>query len=100
MPDFEGYEPWNYRSNKNFVKIKIGDLLKQSKPQKHLAELFIEALNSNPAVCVIKTLRAYLMKNKNLRTNSSLFITQKTYFRQLQKYCCWMVKTGDEVSRN
>ena len=85
----------NIEVTKSFVKIRIGELLKQSKPQKHLAELFIEAFDSYPAICVVRALRAYLMKTKNLRTDSSLFIiTQKPYSAASKSTIAGWLKLG------
>ena len=70
----------NMEITQEYVKIRIGELLKQSKPNKHLAEIFIEAFNQNPAICIVTALTFYIKKTENLRTNSRLFIiTQKPY---------------------
>ena len=85
----------NIEVNKSYIKIRIGDLLKQSKPQKHLAELFIEAFDSNPAICVVKALRTYLKRTKDLRTDSSLFIiTQKPYTAASKSTIAGWLKLG------
>ena len=36
----------NIEINNNYVKIRIGDLLKQSKPNKHLNEIYIESFKA------------------------------------------------------
>ena len=62
------------------VKIWIGELIKQSRPQYHLPELFIEAFNENKSICVINTLMQYILKTKDKRSDSKLFIiTQKSF---------------------
>ena len=67
----------------NHVEIRIGELLKQSKPQHHLEELYIEAFKNNPSICVVNALNAlncYNKKTSRLRKDSNLFIiTQKPY---------------------
>ena len=69
----------NIVTAENSIKIRIGELLKQTKPNQHLAELDIEAY-SNPNICVVQVLKSYLHKTENIRSDSRLFIiTQKPY---------------------
>lgn len=64
-----------------YVKFRIGDLLKQSRPKYHLSELYIEAYPLNVNLCVVKTLQEYLLRTEKLRGDvTQLFIkAQKPY---------------------
>ena len=63
-----------------YVKIKMGDLLKQSNPKNHLVDIFIEVFTANPSICVVETLRDNITKISSIRSDSNLFnITQKPY---------------------
>ena len=85
----------NMEVTKKFVKIRIGELMKQSKPQKHLAEMFIEAFAPNPNICVVKTLRCYLKRTANLRKDSSLLIiTQKPFSAASKSTIAGWIKLG------
>ena len=69
----------NIEIREKSIKIRIGELLKQTKPNVHLAELYIEAYE-NPNICVVDVLKRYINITKNLRQNSKLFIiTQKPH---------------------
>ena len=57
------------------VKIRIGNLLKQSSPSNHFHEIFIESFTSNLSLCVVKCLKSYLCKTLELRSGSSVFIS-------------------------
>lgn len=64
----------------DYIKLHIGDLLKQSRPGKHLSELFIESYSLDERLCVVKTYQHYLEKTSHLRLDTRLFIcTQKPY---------------------
>ena len=67
----------NMEFGKNDVKIRIGDLLKQTKPNNHLAELYFEEYKLNDKICVVKVLKSYLQRTKDLRKLSNLFITSQ-----------------------
>lgn len=70
----------NMEIAENYIKIRVGNLLKQSKPGKHLAELYLESFPKNKNICVVRMLKHYLNKTKMLRSSSELFIiTQKPY---------------------
>ena len=47
----------NMEVNSNYAKIRIGEILKQTKPQHHLEEIYIEAFNQNSSICVVKALQ-------------------------------------------
>ena len=51
----------NIEITNNHVKIRISDVLKQTKPKNHLAEIFMEAY-VNPAICVVETLNHYITR--------------------------------------
>ena len=79
----------------NHVKIRIGELLKQSKPQHHLEELYIEAFKNNPSICVVNALNCYIQKTSSLRKNSNLFIiTQKPYTPASKSTIAAWIKLG------
>ena len=70
----------NMELDRDKVKIRVGELLKQSKPQRHLNEIYIEKFEQNSNICVINVLELYLKKTERLRTDANLFIiTQKPY---------------------
>ena len=65
-----------------YMKIRIKDLLKQSKPNKHLPEIFISKYLLDNELCVVNIYRHFIERTKNLRTDSRLFIkTQKPFTR-------------------
>lgn len=78
-----------------YVKIRIGELLKQTKPNKHLAELYIEAFNQNSDICLVTALRHYIKKTENLKSNSRLsIITQKPYSKASKATIARWIKLG------
>lgn len=85
----------NMELNKDYVKIRVGELLKQSKPQKHLPEIYIEAFLKNPAICVVKLLSIYISRTENIRTDSRLFlINQKPYTAASKSTTASWIKIG------
>lgn len=85
----------NMEVNKDYVKIRIGDLLKQSKPDNHLHEIYIEAFKRNEAICVVKALNRYIEVTRNIRMHSSLFlITQKPYSAASKSTIATWIKLG------
>ncbi|MCG8047949.1 MAG: site-specific integrase [Candidatus Thiodiazotropha taylori] len=70
----------NIESCETHLKLRIGDLLKTSKPNSHLPELFISQYIVDLDLCVVRTYLFYVEKTVNLRQDSRLFIkTQKPY---------------------
>ena len=70
----------NIDSCENHLKLRIGDLLKQSRPNNHLAELFISQYILDKDLCVVTTYLHYVERTQNLRQDPRLFIkTQKPY---------------------
>ena len=59
----------------SYIKIRIGDLLKQSRPSYHLQELYIEPFDSNVNLCVIKCLDCYLQRTASYRKHSVLLLS-------------------------
>ena len=49
----------------NSVKIRIKQLLKQSRPGTHLPEIYIEKYVNDENLCVVKTLKEYRSIEKN-----------------------------------
>lgn len=48
--------------NEDYIKIKTGDLLKQSKLKQHLEKIYIEAYRQNQAICVVNVLNQYIYR--------------------------------------
>ena len=65
----------NLELRTTYVKLRYGDLLKQTKPGRHLSELFIEAYKPDYRLCVVLTLSEYLERTCDLRNNNQLFIS-------------------------
>ena len=85
----------NMEISPNSVKIRIGELIKQSMPQYHLPELFIEAFNENKSICVIDTLMQYILKTKDKRMDTKLFIiTQKPFSTATKSTIARWIKLG------
>ena len=71
----------NMDITQSYLKIRIGQLLKQSRPGKHLAEIYIEKY-SKESLCVISTMLYYIDITKNFRSvlDDGLFLgVQKPY---------------------
>ena len=71
--------------NEKYVKIRIGELMKQSKPHRHLNELYIEAFEHNVSICVVHVLNEYLNRTKDIRSGPELFITTQSPFKAASK---------------
>ena len=76
----------NIDSSSTHLKIRIGDLLKQSTPYNHLSELFISEYILDSDLCVVKTYLHYLGRTEKLRQDPRLFI-------QTQKPHSWVSKS-------
>ena len=60
----------------NSVKIIMGDLLKSSKPGKHLAEINLSSFHVDKDLCVVEVCKYYLERTKQLRGQvTNLFIS-------------------------
>ena len=70
----------NIESCETHLKIRIGDLLKQSSPKNHLSELFISQYEIDSDLCVVKTYLHYVQRTVDIRQDPRLFIkSQKPY---------------------
>ncbi|MEW8548296.1 MAG: tyrosine-type recombinase/integrase [Candidatus Thiodiazotropha sp.] len=70
----------NIESCESHLKLRIGDLLKQSRPNSHLAELFISQYILDQDLCVVRTYLHYVERTETLRQDPRLFIkTQKPH---------------------
>ena len=60
--------------SKNALKIKVSDLLKHSRPGKHLHLLTIKAYAPDRRLCIITVLYEYLKRTKEIRKHDKLFV--------------------------
>lgn len=59
-----------------YVKIRIGDPLKHTRPCVHISEFVFEQYTQDSRVCIVQLLKLYLDSTKVLRKNESrLFIS-------------------------
>ena len=66
----------NLTITKSHVKIRFGDLVKQSRPGHHLGELVIPGYAPDRRLCILKVLKEYMKRTGKLRkTATRLFIT-------------------------
>lgn len=73
-----------------YVKIRVGELLKQSKAGRHLNEIYIESYK-DPSVCVVGTLQEYLKQTSDVRTDTTqLFISFQRPYKAVTK--CTLAK--------
>lgn len=78
-----------------FVKIRIGDLLKQSSSKNHLQEIFISAYPNDKRVCVVETLKVYIAVTKQLRHSPQLIISVRKPHKEVTASTIskWIKKT-------
>ncbi|CAC5419838.1 unnamed protein product [Mytilus coruscus] len=68
------------------VKIRYGDLLKQTRPGYQLPEIFIEAFKPDFRICVVHTLHEYLERTNKLRfNNTQLFLSFQKPYKPVKK---------------
>ena len=87
----------NIENSSEYVKIRIKDLLKSSKPGNHLAELYIQQYPQNKSLCVVDTLNKYLDYTERLRGDETrLFISYQRPHKSVTNYAgewnigqCW-----------
>ena len=60
--------------SKNCIKIKVSNVLKHTRPGKHLDLLTIKAYAPDRRLCPVTVLVEYLNRTKELRTHENLFI--------------------------
>ena len=65
----------NMTLTKNYVKIRITKLLKQSRPGHHLQEMKIKGFAPDRRLCVITVLTEYIKRTRLLRKSKKLFIS-------------------------
>ncbi|XP_067668322.1 uncharacterized protein [Haliotis asinina] len=67
-------------------RIRVGSLLKQSKPGVHQAELTLPAYSQDSSLCIVTVLREYLVKTAPLRDGANqLFISYARPFKAVSK---------------
>lgn len=75
----------NIEFNDNYVKIRIKDLVKQSRPGIHLNELVFEKY-SDSSLCIVLFLKAYLKRTDEIRKGeTSLFISYCKPYKKVTK---------------
>lgn len=66
----------NINFDDKYLKIRIGDALKQTRPGFHIAEFNFEQYTDDPNLCIVKLLQLYIEKTKLLRIDETkLFIS-------------------------
>lgn len=70
-----------FNAEKSIVTIRPSELLKQSKPGKHLNPIILKSLNGKRNICVVKTLLEYLERTEILRNGDSLIISTVKPFK-------------------
>ena len=60
--------------SKNSLKIKISELLKHSRPGKHLQMITVKAYAPDRRLCLVTVLLEYLRRTKSLRKHDKLFV--------------------------
>ena len=70
----------------NCLCLKFGDLLKQSRPGYHLAEISLPVYTENPRICPVVLMREYLSRSREKRGQERrLFITNIRPFRAISR---------------
>ncbi len=70
----------NIECSEKCIKVRIGDPLKQTRPQKHLPELCVASYTADKNLCVVHTYKHYIDRTAELRLGTQLFIrTQKPH---------------------
>lgn len=92
--------------NENQVRIQVLELLKTSKPGKHLPPLVLEKYDSDESLCVVQTMKAYLSRTEQYRgQETKLFITTIKPFKAIsrQTLSSWIQKilkiAGIDISK-
>lgn len=76
----------NLELGETYVKIRYGDLLKQTRPGYQLSELFIEAYKPDYRICVVYTLNEYLERTAALRNDvTQLFVSHQKPHKAVKK---------------
>ena len=64
----------NIEISENSVKIRIGDLLKHSRPGTHLQDLILKSFPENKKICIAKNLSKYTELTKDIRQNETVLL--------------------------
>ena len=94
----------NITLTQNSVKIRITDLLKQTRPGHHLQEISIKAYAPDRRLCIVTVLQEYIKRTATLRRNDNLFISYVPPHKQVSKATIgrWikyvLTKSGVDVS--
>ena len=94
----------NITVTQNYVKIRIFDMLKQTRPGHHLNEICIKAYAPDRRICVVTVLHEYLKRTATLRKNDYLFISYVPPHKHVSKSTIgrWiktiLIKSGIDVS--
>jgi len=90
----------------NYVRIQILELLKTSKPGKHLSPIYLEKYDSDESLCIVRTMKHYLERTSLIRGEETrLFITTIKPFRSIsrQTLSSWIQKilslSGIDISK-
>lgn len=59
----------------DIVDIFVPDVLKTTKAGRHLQAMRLSSFRPNPNICPVETLKIYMNKTKDLRTDEALFIS-------------------------
>ncbi len=66
----------NITITSDVVTIRIGDIVKQTRPGKHPSELTFPANTPNPRLCIVHTLQMYLLRTTPIRQgHTRLFLS-------------------------
>ena len=57
------------------IDIFIPDVLKTTKPGRHLLPMRLQIYTPDPNICPVATLKLYLAKTKSIRTDNQLFVS-------------------------
>ncbi|MCG7884355.1 MAG: tyrosine-type recombinase/integrase [Candidatus Thiodiazotropha taylori] len=86
----------------SYMKIRIFQLLKQSKPNNHLEEMYFEPFRKNSNICVMKCMKLYIEKTQNKRKeghSERLFIiTQKPFTEATKSTIARWIKLALKLS--
>lgn len=68
----------SYNSEKSVFVFQIHDILKTTRPGNSLPNIVLKQYDK-PELCVIRTLKRYIVSTKKLRKSNYLFVSYKTY---------------------
>ena len=94
----------NLTVTQNSVKIRITELLKQSRPGHHLQEIKIKAYAPDRRICIVTVLQEYIKRTATLRRNDYLLVSYAPPHKHVSKATIgrWiktvLTKSGVDVS--